>query len=337
MENDILSTFYPIVRELVNDEPLLEKIFVVNRVSSVLESHDNWNGGIDYFSVSVPVPVSLYKKIGGESRVKDCENEILKAFSTAMKGIVELDVSHINIVPYVDNSNSNIHTERTVKAWIPGYFRMFISHLSSDKKSAANLKIALAEYGISGFVAHEDIAPTTEWQEEIIAALRTMDALCANLTAKFHESFWCDQEVGFGLGRGILCIAIRHGSDPYGLFGRYQGVNASKDAHEVANSIFKILYSHDQTRIQYIQILSNLFLNASSNESALKWLNILNQVETLSNNDVNYIRTHISDSNGFVRDESFLRELNVFFRNYGIEEFAVTKIIDVTESNDLPF
>ncbi len=38
-------------------------------------------------------------------------------------------------------------------------FRIFISHISKDKDKAIRLKECLEPYGISGFVAHEDIHP----------------------------------------------------------------------------------------------------------------------------------------------------------------------------------
>lgn len=38
-------------------------------------------------------------------------------------------------------------------------FRLFMSHISKDKVKATRLKDCLASYGISGFVAHEDIHP----------------------------------------------------------------------------------------------------------------------------------------------------------------------------------
>ncbi len=48
--------------------------------------------------------------------------------------------------------------------WIPGYFRLFLSHLSEFKQKTAALQEALRPYGITAFVAHEDIEPTKEWQ-----------------------------------------------------------------------------------------------------------------------------------------------------------------------------
>ena len=61
--------------------------------------------------------------------------------------------------------------------WRKGMFRLFISHLAVHKKWASDLQEALLPYGISGFVAHSDIEPTTEWQNQIETALSTCDAL----------------------------------------------------------------------------------------------------------------------------------------------------------------
>lgn len=49
------------------------------------------------------------------------------------------------------------------QCWKLGFFKMFISHLTSNKSSATNLKRCLEQYAISGFVAHEDIEPSKEW------------------------------------------------------------------------------------------------------------------------------------------------------------------------------
>jgi hypothetical protein len=63
------------------------------------------------------------------------------------------------------------------KFWEPNHFQLFLSHLSSFKATTAKLRISLRKFAISGFVAHEDIEPTKEWQDEIEAALFSMDAL----------------------------------------------------------------------------------------------------------------------------------------------------------------
>lgn len=48
--------------------------------------------------------------------------------------------------------------------WRKRMFRLFVTHLATEKVLAAQLQEALLGYGISGFVAHNDIEPTLEWQ-----------------------------------------------------------------------------------------------------------------------------------------------------------------------------
>jgi hypothetical protein len=88
--------------------------------------------------------------------------------------------------------------------------RIFLSHLTKYKKLTSTLSQTLKDdYGVVGFVAHEDITPTKQWQDEIEAALSTMDALVALMTPKFINSCWCDQEVGVAIGRNLPIIAIK--------------------------------------------------------------------------------------------------------------------------------
>ena len=111
--------------------------------------------------------------------------------------------------------------------WRKGMFRLFISHLAIHREWASELQEALLRYGISGFVAHSDIEPTTEWQDQIETALSTCDALVALLHDKFHESKWTDQEIGFAMGRAVPVCAVRFGETPYGFIGRFQAFNGT--------------------------------------------------------------------------------------------------------------
>jgi len=87
-----------------------------------------------------------------------------------------------------------------------GYFRLFLSHVSAHKSADAYLKSELQLRAISAFVAHEDIVPSSEWQNETELALGSMHALTALLTPDFHPSNRTDQETGFVLGRDNLVI-----------------------------------------------------------------------------------------------------------------------------------
>ena len=119
---------------------------------------------------------------------------------------------------------------------------VFLTHVSKIKEKTSQLKVALADYGMHGFVAHEDIEPTKEWQDEIEAGLASMDALVASLSPGFNESKWCDQEVGVAIGRRVPIVPVRIDLDPYGLFGKYQAIQGKgKSPNEVAPLIFNAL------------------------------------------------------------------------------------------------
>jgi hypothetical protein len=143
----------------------------------------------------------------------------------------------------------------TDRIWGKEGFRVFLSHKTEVKKETASLKDELGIYGISGFVAHEDIHPTKEWQAEIENALSSMDALVALMTNDFHDSLWTDQEVGFALGRGVPIISVKLELDPYGLIGKYQALQCAWDS--AAIEIVKILITHESMKNSYIKAVRN--------------------------------------------------------------------------------
>lgn len=140
--------------------------------------------------------------------------------------------------------------------WRQGYLRVFVSHLAEHRDVAAALQEHLAALGISGFVAHNDIEPTTEWQTEIEMALATADCLIALLHPGFHASKWTDQEVGYAMGRHLPVFSVRLGEDPYGFIGRFQAFQGGeKSPNLLAREIFDVLVKHKQTRRRLAEAL----------------------------------------------------------------------------------
>lgn len=111
--------------------------------------------------------------------------------------------------------------------WDKGNYRLFLSHSSTIRAELAIIKRELAMYGVAAFLAHDDIEPTAEWQEEIIKALKSMDSLAAFITPEFNASVWCQQEIGFALGRGVPIVSVKIGDIPAGFAGRYQALRAN--------------------------------------------------------------------------------------------------------------
>ena len=116
----------------------------------------------------------------------DKENYVIEMISSSEDGPLLEIAKHLGVA-------SQLETEKEPGFWAADAARIFLSHLATMKAQVAELRDALERYGITAFVAHEDIEPTKEWQTEIESALSTMDGLVALLAPGFKESNWCDQ------------------------------------------------------------------------------------------------------------------------------------------------
>ena len=133
-------------------------------------------------------------------------------------------------------------------------FRLFISHIAKHKDKAIRLREALKPYAINGFVAHEDIVPSSEWQTEIEKALHCMDAMVAIHTEGFSASSWTQQEIGFALGLGKKVISFKFREDPTGFLARYQAIpRKGSKAEEIAEEIKDLLTEDELTRIRLLE------------------------------------------------------------------------------------
>lgn len=155
---------------------------------------------------------------------------------------------------------------------------MFISHVSAHKAHAHQLKCALAAYQIAAFVAHDDIEPTKEWQTEIESALRTMDALVAMVSPEFVESHWCDQEVGFALGRGKLVVPLCMSADPHGFLAKFQGLKvAGLCGNQVTAGVFDILLRNSLSTHRMTDALVEKLATARSYKLAKEAIGLLEE------------------------------------------------------------
>lgn len=150
----------------------------------------------------------------------------------------------------LDLPNSNAAIANPPSVWSgTKQFKLFISHISPHKRMATKLRDHLAPYGITGFVAHEDIEPTKLWESELRNALRTMDALVSMHTPGFRESNWTQQEIGFAVGRGKKIIAFHMGEDPTGFLSQEQALlHNRRTADVIAKEIDKLLSEDGRTK-----------------------------------------------------------------------------------------
>lgn len=166
------------------------------------------------------------------------------------------------------------------RIWPNGGLRVFLSHKSTNKKTAANLKTELSNFGISCFVAHKDIKPTRPWQRDIERALSSMDILVALMSKSFHDSDWTDQEVGYALGRGIPVIAAKIGKNgqlPYGFIGKDQALSCTTG--DLATELVKLLIAHDEV----LDAFTFSVQNCGSYDEGNGLAEVLPSIEHLSN------------------------------------------------------
>jgi hypothetical protein len=82
----------------------------------------------------------------------------------------------------------------------------FISYSNVDRDMAHATKEALREFGIAGFLAHEDLQVSEEWRNAIIEELKVVAIFVALLSENFSASEWCAQEVGYIISRAEVLI-----------------------------------------------------------------------------------------------------------------------------------
>jgi hypothetical protein len=246
----------------------------------------------------------------------------------------ELEIDHpaVTETPIVKDEEATF--------WKPGHFRLFISHISSFKVTVSHLKNSLEDYGISAFVAHEDIEPTKLWEKEIERGLFSMDALCAILMPGFEKSMWTDQEVGVAIGRGVLVIPVRKNKDPYGFIGKFQGFQTNeKSVSEVAEGIFKILSKNDKTRAKLINKLTDLFLMSNNADEAYKRINAILEIENFPHDKAEVLRSRITDNKN-LNDPAVLTMFTPFMWKYGLDSIEESDFEDEAQDkwdDDLPF
>ena len=248
--------------------------------------YDNWDGGTYAHAVHFLMPpeyfmlldldglmdverlvrerLNHFVKVRGE-RIAEVTIEVSEAPATVSAGVLPSREAHADLWGDAD------------------FLRLFITHKSEYKERATEIRDACQEMGITCFVAHEDIEPTTEWQSEIERALQSMDALLALLTPDFHDSNWTDQEVGAAVGRQIPVIPVRSGRDPYGFIGKYQAIQGHQVAAPVlADQVVATCLSRFvSTRAQMKIALVARFERAKSFDHTRKLMGVLESVDTL--------------------------------------------------------
>ena len=263
--------------------------------------YDNWNGGTTHYTLELRIPLQAYVSI--EADIENLEAQILKRIEKMHRGETNDFINAVLIKPRPDGKRPPAES----KFWLPVHFRVFVSHIGENKANAGRLKGALEQYGISSFVAHDDIEPTKEWQREIEDALFSMDGLIAILAPGFNRSNWTNHECGVAIGREVIVVPIMFGKNPHGLIGKFQGVKAKdRSLADVAKDVFLSIMNNQLSSGRLVSCLVEQFLIAGIPENAIPRLRLLHLAPTVPNNHLSSIRECIQNNREFVSNEELV-------------------------------
>jgi TIR domain len=261
-----IEHYIAVLSKLYKHDGKTQKLaIIVNAQIRVHEewTYDNWNGGTYGHALYLTVPEDLYLRSVAKRQTlqKEICSDLNEIHNVQDEHIAEvfLEIEKREDGDWRQESGALesplriVTPEASLRVWGDTGYKVFLSHKTEVKKKTAAIKDALKLFGISAFVAHEDIHPTKAWQEEIENALTSMNSFVALLSENFHESNWTDQEVGFALGRGVPVVCVKLGRDPYGFIGKFQALSCSWA--EAPVEIAKLLISDPAMVDAYIEAL----------------------------------------------------------------------------------
>ena len=263
-----------------NDMPMLQRL-IVNSSYHVHEEwvYDNLDDGTYGHAIFFDVPSEIYYEIFDNldsvaqelreriNQIAHVQNEYIHEVFLELQedSVMENWRENSGVLTHASSATAVTPEDQLSELWTPGCLRLFISHKATYKKQASELKDALDYYGVSSFVAHEDIEPTKEWQNEIEKALFSMDAIVALLTDDFNSSKWTDQEIGVAICRRVHIIPIQWGMDPYGFIGKYQAlIGHNKDSSSLAKEIYELFWTKSNLKERLIESLVTRFEGSES-------------------------------------------------------------------------
>ena len=124
---------------------------------------------------------------------------------------------------------------------------VFFSYSHKDRVLAGKIADLLIDKGIDVFLAHEHIAISKEWREEIFKHLERDNVLLALLTPNYEKSVWANQEAGIMRGKRGKVIPLIFGGielEKFGFLEALQGIPVSEEnLDDCVQEILSIIFT----------------------------------------------------------------------------------------------
>lgn len=173
--------------------------------------------------------------------------------------------------------------------------RIFLSYSNHDKEIVGALKDLLEKIGFEVFLAHEDIEPSLEWQDEILKNLERCDVFIPFLTERFRDSKWTDQETGIAIAMDKFIIPLQAGIQPYGFIGKTQSLklfespDGAVDLDKTVKEIARILFNNRRLRRTLKEFVIRRLIESKDYSEAKLRAPLLNYFKKFTDKEVNRI------------------------------------------------
>ncbi len=240
-------------------------------------------------------------------------------------------------------NNTSGHTVEPSQQVEPEPLFIFATHLSAHRRLLGEVKEELGRYGIRVFVAHDTIEMDAPWQKEIVDALNGCHSGAAFIHPDLHGSYYCMQEIGWMLGRGIPIARLMFGEAPKGLLGEIQGKELqNRPVNEIAATIMDWAPAHPSLVPNLAASLSDaLDQSPSFKHTDLIWSR-LTTIDVLSTEQIRRV-VHAGETNGQVfragvggyRGDAYRTVVGIRALEWGAEG-ELAKRAAVLKANDAP-
>ena len=169
--------------------------------------------------------------------------------------------------------------------------RIFFSYSTTDKQIVGKLKLFLENSGFEVFLAHEDIRPLVEWQDEIVKNLQRCDIFIPLLTKDFMKSGWTNQEIGIAIAGDKFIIPLQVDIAPPGFLGKIQSlkINISELRPYIAEQIVSLIKNKSKFGKDMKNFIINQLEESGSFEEAKARSSLLEDFEVFSKEEINRV------------------------------------------------
>lgn len=193
--------------------------------------------------------------------------------------------------------------------------QVFLSYREDEegKEYASALREELAILGINAIMASRSIRPGAVWAQTILGHLEASSALLCIASQGYTDSAWCQQEIGWAIGRNTPALWIRYDSAEHstGFLKSKQDFIPSEplDEAEIARGVGTWLAMEPRTREETRATLLRALTFSSTYQQTRDIADVLATLDSLTDDEWQQI-DKAAETNRQVREAHSFSEWN---------------------------